>query len=210
MRHLDLGLGVRGLRALEEDLENEDGAVHDTNRQALPRPFPRRAGSVQCFFYVTELAGGELVVEDNELDGGLRLCFNLHLTSTRYRVVTVFCFFCGINGIIIVSYVVTYLFEFAFAYVGGGVRVLHALHETLDRPDTVRISQESQLVQVLACALFGLLRGDDADKNGRDIFVCHRIINSSTILYFFRSTTANNIQQLNGPPASCVRCRTRR
>ena len=61
MRHLNLRLGVGGLCALEENLQNKDGTVHDADRLL--------AFAVKGFLNVTELAGREFVVEDNELYG---------------------------------------------------------------------------------------------------------------------------------------------
>ena len=61
MRHLNLCLGVGGLCALEENLQNKDGAIHDADRLL--------AFAVKGFLNVTELAGREFVVEDNELYG---------------------------------------------------------------------------------------------------------------------------------------------
>ena len=61
MRHLHLRLGVGGLCALEENLQNEDGTIHDADRLLT--------FAVKGFLDVAELAGGEFVVEDNELYG---------------------------------------------------------------------------------------------------------------------------------------------
>ena len=61
MRHLNLRLGVGGLCALEENLQNKDGAIHDADRLLV--------FAVKGFLDVAELAGGEFVVEDNELYG---------------------------------------------------------------------------------------------------------------------------------------------
>ena len=55
VRHLDLRLGVRGLCALQEDLQDKDRAIHDAHLQDL--------------LDVTQLTRGEFVVEDNKLDG---------------------------------------------------------------------------------------------------------------------------------------------
>ena len=61
------------------------------------------------------------------------------------------------------------LLEFAFAHIGGGVGVLEALDETLDRLDVVGVGKERELVEVLASAVFGLRGCDEADKDGGSV-----------------------------------------
>ena len=61
MRHLDLGLSVRGLRALKEDLEDKNSAIDDTD--------VREAFVIKRFLDITYLPRGEFVVEDYDVYG---------------------------------------------------------------------------------------------------------------------------------------------
>ena len=60
MRHLDLGLGIRGLRPLEEDLQNEHRTVDD--------PHIRLAFMVQCLLDITDLPRRQFVIKDDYVD----------------------------------------------------------------------------------------------------------------------------------------------
>ena len=50
------------------------------------------------------------------------------------------------------------LLQFAFAYVCGCVRIVKALYKTLDIRDIIRVSQKSQLIKILFCSFFVLIR----------------------------------------------------
>ena len=62
--------------------------------------------------------------------------------------------------------IVAYLLQLAFTYVGSGIGVLQALHETFDRLDMVGVGEERKFVQIFVGSLLGLLRRNNADQNG--------------------------------------------
>ena len=127
---------------MQEDLEDENGAVHDAKTHSLP--LPRREGSIQCLFYIAYLARREFVIEDHQLNRCLLLLAACSM---------------------LIYDIVAYLLQLALAHIGRGVGVLQALHEAFDRLDMVGVGEERKFVQIFVGSLLGLLRRYNADQN---------------------------------------------
>ena len=78
------------------------------------------------------MTGRELVIEDDNING----CLRLFLTVDKF----------------------TYLLQLTNAEVSGGVRLLKTLNKPFDGYNLVSVSKKSQLVKVLIGPLFRLLR----------------------------------------------------
>ena len=122
---LDLCLGIGRLSAHGKDVEDERRAVQNLD--------------FQLAFDVSELLGGEFIVEDDHGDFSLGV------------------FFCFDEG--------ADFLELAYAEIGDAVGAVHALCEASDGLCPGRLGQELQFVEVLGGLALVLCRRDDADED---------------------------------------------
>ena len=121
-----LRFGVGGLCSHGEDVENETRAVQNLH--------------AEFFFDVTELLGGEFIVENHHSHLALCLPFGEDV---------------GTNFL-----------KFSFSDVGDGTRSVQALCETFDGDGAGGLGEEFQFVEIFVGFAFALFFGDEADQDG--------------------------------------------
>ncbi len=143
LRQLHLRLGVGGLCAHGEDVEDEAGAVENLHLQFL--------------LYVAYLLGREFIVEDYHADG---LRTGTFLGIVQLLLPLVVCLLALLD-------VGANLLQLTLADVRHAAGAVHPLRETLHRDGTGGIGQELQFVEVLLGLRLVLLRCDETDEHRR-------------------------------------------
>ena len=106
VRHLHLCFSIGGLRTMEENLQNEDRAVNHANRLLVVVLNLVLVVRIERFLYIAQLTRRKLVIKDDHVNKVIGVSQLLHILVD--------------------------LLQFAFAHVGGCVRRVEALYETLD------------------------------------------------------------------------------
>ena len=143
LRQLHLRLGISGLCAHGEDVEDETGAVENLHLQLL--------------LDVAYLFCGEFVVEDHHADG---LRTGAFLGVVQLLLPLVVC-------LLALLYVGAYLLQLTLADVCHAARSVHPLRETLHGDGPGGIGKKLQFVEVFLGLRLVLLRCDKTDEHRR-------------------------------------------